>query len=606
MQKIWRPLICFIFIVTCFIHGGLNIALAAPRHGAALHGDVKYPPSFSHFDYVNPNAPKGGSLRQAVVGTFDSLNPFIVKGSPASGMTGLVYETLMEQSYDEAFSVYGLIAESIDISPKNDFVSFTIRPEAKWHDGTPITADDVKWTFETLINEGAPFYKAYYADVKDVIVEQKRKVTFRFHTNLNRELPLVIGQMPVLPKHFWTNGTNKFGETSLTPPLGSGPYEVSNVQAGRSITFARAKNWWGKNLSLNKGRYNFDRLEFLYFKDSNVALEAFFAGAYDIREENIAKLWATSYDAPAVKDGRIIKQALNHKRPQGVQAWFFNLRRPIFQDIAVRKAIGYAFDFEWSNKQFAFSAYTRSKSFFENSELAARDLPTGAELEILKSYGDKIPSSLFNDQKVPPITDGSGNARVNLKTGIQILEDAGYILNKDGVRVHKVTGQKLIFEIIDANPSFERWTLPFLRNLKRMGIIATYRTIDPAQFQNRINNFDFDMTSGVIAQSDSPGNEQRDYWLSSKADIVGSRNYMGLKDPVVDDLVEKIINAKDREDLVLHTRALDRVLWSHYMIVPQWYVGVWRMAWWNHIQKPDTLSGMTPAISDTWWSTKAK
>ena len=579
-------------------------AFAAPRHGVALHGDVKYPPSFSHFEYTNPNAPKGGTLRQAVVGTFDSLNPFIVKGSPASGINGLVYESLMEQSNDEAFSVYGLIAESIEISPTNDWVRFVIRSEAKWHDGKPITADDVKWTFETLINEGAPFYKAYYADVKNVTVDNARTVTFHFRNNLNRELPLVIGQMPVLPKHYWTNGTNKFAETSLTPPLGSGAYIVSNVQAGRSISFKRTKNWWGKNLGNNKGRYNFDTLEFVYFKDSNVALEAFFAGAYDVREENIAKLWATSYDAPAVKDGRIIKDALNHKRPQGLQAWFFNLRRPLFQDIAVRKAIGYAFDFEWSNKQFAFSSYTRTKSYFENSELAARDLPTGRELEILKSYGDKISPDVFTTPLMPPRTDGTGNARDNLKTGIKILEDAGYVLNKDGVRVHKTTGQKLVFEIVDANPSFERWTLPFLRNLKRMGIIATYRNVDPAQFQNRINNFDYDMTSGVIAQSDSPGNEQRDYWLSSKADIAGSRNYMGLKDPVVDNLVERIINAKDRDELVYTTRALDRVLWAHYMIVPQWYVGVWRMAWWNHLQKPETLSNMTPAISDTWWTTR--
>ena len=577
-------------------------AHAADKHGVALHGDVKYPPHFSHFDYTNPNAPKGGTLRMGVVGTYDTLNPFIIKGSPASGISGLLYETLMEQSYDEAFSVYGLIAESINISPKNDSVTFTLRKQAQWHDEKPITAADVKWSFETLMAEGAPFYKAYYSDIKDVIINNPHSVTFTFKNTNNKELPLVIGQIPILPKHYWTDGTRKFNETSLIPPLGSGPYKISNVQAGRSIKFERAKNWWGKNLPLNRGRYNFDAVEFLYFKDTNVALEAFFAGAYDIQEESVAKLWATAYDAPAVKDGRITKQEIDHERPTGLQGWFYNLRRPIFKDPIVREAMAYAFDFEWSNKRFAFGAYARTKSFFENSELAARGLPNGLELKILNEYKDKIDPKIFTTPHTPPHTDGSGNNRENLKTAATLLENAGYILGKDGVRVHNKTGQRLEFEIIDSNPAFERWTLPFLRNLKRIGVKATYRTIDPAQFQNRINNFDFDMTSGVIAQSNSPGNEQRDYWLSAKADIQGGRNYMGIKDPVIDSLVERLINAKDRSELIATTRALDRVLWSHHLVIPHWYVGVWRMAWWQKLQKPDSLSSSTPAIIDTWWS----
>lgn len=593
----------FLCLVTvlCSIN---SFTYAAPRHGVALHGDVKYPEHFTHFDYTNPNAPKGGTIRMGVVGTYDSLNPFIIKGAPASGVSGLLYETLMEQSYDEAFSVYGLIAETINISPKNDSVTFILRKNAKWHDGKVISADDVKWSFETLMQSGAPFYKAYYADVKDVIINNPHSVTFTFQTTTNKELPLVVGQMPILPKHYWTSGAHKFSETSLTPPLGSGPYKVSDVQAGRSIKFERVKNWWGKDLALNRGRYNFDHIEFLYFKDTNVALEAFFAGAFDIQEESVAKLWATAYDAPAVKDGRITKQEIDHERPSGLQGWLYNLRRPVFQDKVVREALGYAFDYEWSNKKFAFNAYTRTKSFFENSELAARGLPDGRELQILNEYKDKLDSKIFTTPHAPPQTDGSGNNRDNLKIAAKMLDDAGYKLGKDGIRIHEKTGQRLEFQIIDSNPAFERWTLPFIRNLKRIGVKATYRTIDPAQFQNRINNFDFDMTSGVIAQSNSPGNEQRDYWLSSKADIPGGRNYMGIKDPVVDALVERIINAKDREELVATTRALDRVLWSHNLVVPHWYVGVWRMAWWQKLQKPDRLSGSTPAILDTWWIKK--
>lgn len=587
--------------VLCSIN---SFAYAAPRHAVALHGDVKYPENFTHFDYTNPNAPKGGTLRMGVVGTYDSLNPFIIKGAPAGGVSGLLYETLMEQSYDEAFSVYGLIAETIDPSPNNDSVTFTIRKNAKWHDGKPITAADVKWSFETLMQSGAPFYKAYYADVKDVIVNNSHSVTFTFKTTTNKELPLVIGQMPILPKHYWTESTHKFSETSLTPPLGSGPYKVSDVQAGRSLKFERVKNWWGKDLALNRGRYNFDHIEFLYFKDTNVALEAFFTGAFDIQEESVAKLWATAYDAPAVKDGRIIKQEIDNERPTGLQGWLYNLRRPVFQDKVLREALSYAFDYEWSNKKFAFNAYTRTKSFFENSELAARGLPQGRELQILNEYKDKINPNIFTIPHTPPQTDGSGNNRDNLKIAAKMLDDAGYKLGKEGIRVHETTGQALEFQIIDSNPAFERWTLPFIRNLKRIGVKATYRTIDPAQFQNRINNFDFDMTSGVIAQSNSPGNEQRDYWLSSKADIAGGRNYTGIKDPVVDALVERLINAKDREELVTTTRALDRVLWSHSLVIPHWYVGVWRMAWWQKLQKPDRLSGSTPAILDTWWIKK--
>lgn len=574
---------------------------ASPKHGIALHGEPKYPASFTHFDYVNPDAPKGGTLNLSGLGTFDSLNPFIIKGNPGDGIGTLVYQTLMEQAYDEPFSMYGLLAETVERADDNSAITFNLRSIAKWQDGKPVTADDVVWTFNALMKDGSPFYKAYYADIKDAVAESPTRVTFHFKTNENNELPMIIGQMPVLPKHFFTNGKNNFAQTTLNAPLGSGPYKVASVAPGRSITYAKVENWWGKDLPVFKGRYNFDKITYSYFRDQNVALEAFFAGNYDIQQENIAKAWATSYNVPQINDGRIIKKEIPNQRPQGAQAWIYNLRKPVFQDREVRKALAYAFDFEWENKQFAYGAYKRTRSFFENSDLASSGLPKGKELAILEQYKGKIPEEVFTAEYQPPKSDGSGNNRANLKTAMDILDKAGYKTGADGIRVHEKTGQRLSFEILDANPAFERWTLPFVQNLKRIGVDAKFRAADDAQYQRRMQNFDFDITSTVIAQSDSPGNEQLEFWGSSRADMPGSRNYIGIKDPVVDDLVKKIITARTREDLVAHVHALDRVLqWNHY-IIPQWYFGAWRMAWWAKLDHPKKLSGMTPAIADTWW-----
>ncbi len=576
-------------------------AMAAPQYAIALHGDVKYPAGFSHFDYVNPNAPKGGELRLSSIGTFDSLNPFIIKGAAAEGVGSLVYETLMEQSYDEPFSMYGLIAEKVDVADDNSSVTFFLNPKARWHDGKPITAQDVVWTFETLLKDGAPFYKAYYADVDAAKALDARRVIFTFKTTTNRELPLVLAQLPVLPKHYWTAQGRVFAQTSLTPPLGSGPYKVSTLSPGQSITFERVEDWWAKDLPINRGRYNFDQISYIYFRDNNVALEAFFAGTYDVQLENVAKLWATAYTAPAIQDGRIIKREIANQRPAGMQGWFFNMRRPVFQDPVVRRAIAYAFDFEWSNKKFAFDAYTRTKSYFENSDLSSSGLPSDSELKLLEPLRAQIPAEVFTQTYAPPKTDGSGNVRANLIKASKLLDDAGYKLGEDGVRVHEKTKQRLEFQIVDSNPAFERWTLPFIQNLKRIGIKASYRTLDAAQFQNRITSFDFDMTSGVIAQSNSPGNEQREYWGAAKAHIPGSRNYMGIENKAVDQLVDEIVNATSRENLVTATRALDRVLLWNYYVVPHWYYGAWRLAWSHKLDMPKNLSGSTPAILDTWW-----
>lgn len=572
------------------------------RYAIALHGTPKYPENFTHFDYVNPEAPKGGTLHLHQEGSYDSLNPFIIKGSPATGIGSLLYESLMEQSNDEPFTMYGRIAETIELPKDKSWVAFNIRPEARWHDGMPITAHDVVWTFNTLIEKGTPFYKAYYADVKKVEATSDSRVKFTFAHSGNAELPLIISQLTVLPRHYWEKEDHVFEETSLEPPLGSGPYKIEATASGRSITYTRVANWWGKDLPINKGRYNFDSIEYDYYRDSNVALEAFFAGEYDVRYEYVAKLWETGYNTPPVQDGRIIKEILPHKNPAGMQAFIYNIRRPVFQDINVRKALAYAFDFEWSNKQFAYGSYTRTKSFFENSDLASRGLPEGRELEILKAYEGKIPGSVFSEIYEPPKTNGTGQARSNLRKAMRILEDAGYTLGADGVRKHEKTGVRLEFEIIDSNPAFERWILPFVQNLERIGVKASFRIVDPAQYENRMKDFDFDMTVLVFPQSETPGNEQRDFWNSAKADLKGSRNYIGIKDPVVDTLIEGLIKAPSSEEHTAYCRALDRILLHNYYVIPQWHFAAWRIAHKKNIKRPQTLSKKSPGIETTWWS----
>lgn len=590
-------------LATLFFSGlTLSPALAQePVHALAMHGEPKYAADFKHFDYVDPNAPKGGTFRQHVVGTFDSLNPFIVKGMPATG-SGMIYQTLLEQSSDEPFTEYGSLAQSVEMPEDRSWVIFNLHPDAKWHDGVALTADDVVWTFNTLITDGTPFYRAYYANVKNVEALSPQKVKFTFDMAGNRELPLIMGQIAILPKHYWTAEGRKFGETTLTPPLGSGPYKISSVKPGDTIEYSRVTDWWAADLPVNIGRYNFDRLVFSYYRDANVALEAFLGGRYDLRQENTAKLWATAYDSPAVKSGRIIKETIPHKLPQGAQGFIFNLRKKMFQDIEVRRAISLAFDYEWSNKQFAYSSYTRTRSYFSNSDMEARGLPNAAELAILNPFRDRIDSNVFEREFNPPKTDGSGNNRALLAQANEILNKAGYVMGADGVRVHDKTGQRLEFEFIDNNPAFERWIAPFIQNLKRIGIKASYRTLDASQYQNRMNKFDYDMTVMVIPQSSSPGNEQREYWGSDRADMEGSRNYIGIKDPVIDELVKQIVSADTREELVAYSSAMDRILqWGYYM-VPNWYMPAWRLAYWDKFGKPDTVPAYNLDIADVWWA----
>lgn len=588
--------LCIISILTC-----APAFAEQPSHALSLYGDIKYPATFTHFNYVNPDAPKGGDLKFPALGTFDSLNPYTIKGTAADGIDALTGVTLMTQSYDEPFTMYGYVAETATRAADNAAITFNLRTNAVWDDGKSITADDVVWTFNTLIKDGAPFYRAYYADIKSVKADSPTQVTFTFKTTKNRELPLIVAQMPILPKHYWEGKDFSSTSTAPPPPVAAGPYHVTALSPGRSIQYERNPTWWGNDLPINKGRYNFDTITYTYYRDQNVMLEAFFAGEFDVQQESVAKLWQSAYDAPAVKDGRIIKREIANSRPAGMQGFLYNTRRPIFADIDVRKALSYVFDFDWENKQFASGTYTRTRSYFQNSDLAASGLPSPEELKLLEPFKENLPAEVFTTEYNPPTTDGTGNNRVNLKTASDILDAAGYKVGADGIRVNSKTGVRLEFEFMESNPAFERWILPFTQNLKKIGVKCNFRVIDSAQYENRMRNFDFDITTNVIAQSNSPGNEQRDFWMTDKADIKGSRNYIGVKNPAVDALVRGLIAANTREELVTHTRALDRVLQWNYYAIPNWHFGKWRLAWWSKLDHPATLSGQTPAIVDTWW-----
>ena len=574
---------------------------AEAQHGIALHGDPKYPANFAHYDYVNPDAPKGGELRLAAIGTFDNLNPYILKGLSAAEASN-VFETLMDSAMDEPFSQYGRLAQSVSVGPDRAWVSYVLRPEARFQDDKPVTPDDVIFSFETLRDKGHPFYRSYYKDVLKAEKTGANEVKFTFKGTGNTELPLIMGQMPVLSKAFWQG--KAFAATTLEPIIGSGPYKISSVNQGRSITYTRVKNWWGENLPVNKGKYNFDTITIDYYRDATVALEALMAGRYDFRLENIAKNWATAYTSPAVKQGMILKKEVKIEVPSGMQGFVFNTRRAIFKDPRVRQALTLAFDFEWGNKNLAYGAYKRTDSYFANSELASTGLPSQEELALLEPYRGRIPDEVFTQTYAPPKTDGTGDIRDNLRKATALLTEAGWTL-KDGKLVD-AQGTPFRFEIVESSPMFERWVQPYLRNLERLGITAAFRVVDSSQYQNMINDFDFDMTVSVFSQSLSPGNEQRDYWTSSKADQKGSRNLIGLRNPAVDDLVEKLIHAKDREELKTVAHALDRVLlWGHY-VVPHWNSGVYRLAYWDKFGQPAVTPKFGLDPNSLWWIDAAK
>lgn len=569
---------------------------AAPAsHAIAMHGKPKYDANFQHFDYVNPDAPKGGTLRRHVIGTFDSFNPYIPKGNAAAG-TGYLYDTLTTASQDEPFTQYGLLASSIELADDRRHVTYRLRPEARFADGKPVTAEDVAFSFELLISKGSPGYAYYYADVEKAEVVDRLTVRFHFRSTENKELPLIVGQLPVLPRHYWQE--RDFSKPTLDKPLGSGPYQIEAVQPGRRVVYQRRDDYWAKNLPVNRGQYNFDQLSFEYFLDETVSLEAFKGGAYDWRLENSAKDWATGYASPALTRKEIILEEIRHQLPVGMQAFVMNQRRPLFQNRALREAIGLALDFEWSNQNLFQGQYVRTRSFFQNSEMAATGLPSAAELKILEPFRKQLPEEVFNREYQPPKTDGSGRPRENLQQAQLLLRDAGYALKQN--QLFTAAGEPVKFEILLNSPAFERIALPFSRNLKALGIDASVRRIDPNQYVERVRKFDYDMIVGGFPQSNSPGNEQRDLWHSKAADTPDSRNLIGLKDPVVDALVELIISAPTREDLVTRCRALDRVLqWGHH-VVPNWHIDRFRVAYRHTLQHPE-ISPPYGLPLDSWW-----
>ncbi len=584
-------------------------AEAATRvaHGISAFGDLKYPADFTRFDYVEPDAPIGGLFSARGTGasaTFDSLNPFILRGEPAQGIA-FTYDTLMSAAQDEADASYGLLAETIEYPDDRSFARFRLRPEARFADGSEVTAEDVVFTFEALRDLGQPTYKVLLRDIAGAEAEDRLTVRFDFVEDAaKRDLPMLVAGLPALSKAFFD--TRDFTKPGLEPLLASGPYEIEEADPGRRITFRRRPDYWGWDLPVNRGRWRFERIRYEYFRDSTAAFEAFKGGGFRFHEEFTSKTWATGYDFPAVRSGAVLREQIPDERPAGTQGFFFNLRRPQFADIRVREAIGMGFDFEWSNRVLFHNLYTRTDSFFEGGPMQASGKPTPGELRYLEPLADKLPEGLLDDEAfVPPKTDGSGRNRRMLRRAVQLLEAAGFTPGPDGVRVG-ADGTRLEFELLSASPLFERIATPFLKNLEQIGVKGTYRLIDPAQFQERTKRFDFDMTGRRYVTSLTPGTELRAILSSQAADAEGSFNIMGLKDPAIDALLEKIVRAENREDLTDATKALDRVIRALHIWVPNWTKSSHTIAYWDIFGRPEVKPRYARGVIDLWWLDEEK
>ena len=571
-------------------------------HGLSLFGDLKYGPDFAHFDYVEPNAPKGGMLYLATVGTFSTLNPFTLKGVSAAG-AGFPFESLLEGAADEPDAAYGLVAAEVALAPDRRSVRFLLRPEARWHDGTPVTAADVAFSFEILTTEGAPSFATQLAGVDRVETSGDRDVTFHLAGPDNRKLPLIVGGMPIVSEAYFRG--RSFGKTTLEPPLGSGPYRVGKVDAGRSISFERVADYWGTALPVMTGRYNFDTIAIDYYRDRTVLVEALKAGEYDFHEEFTSKVWATQYDIPAVEEGWLVKDVLPDNTPSGVQAFFINTRLPKFQDRRVREALSYVFDFGWLNKNQFFGIYDRMASYFENSDLAARGLPLEAELAILEPYRGAVPEEVFTTEFAPPSTDGSGNNRRNLRSAQALLREAGWI-TRDGALVNEATGEPMTIEFLYFEPTFERIYAVFARSLERLGVGVTLRLVDSASYEERMKSHDFEITTLRFVFNLSPGAELNANFATATADQVGSSNAAGIKDPVVDALIAEVVGATDRATLVAAARALDRVLLRGHYMIPQWYKGAHHLVYWDKFGRPALKPRYARGVIDTWWVDREK
>jgi microcin C transport system substrate-binding protein len=576
------------------------------RHGLSLFGDLKYPADFKHFDYVNPKAPKAGAARLIAFGTFDNFNMVVagVRGSLSAGIE-MTSDTLTTSALDEVSTEYGLLAESVRHPPDFSWVVYRLRPQARWHDGKPVTPEDVIFSFESF-KKHHPQLSAYYRHVVKAEKTGEREVTFTFDSPGNRELPQIVGQLNIIPKHWW-EGTDKSGKkrevgaTTLEPPLGNGAYRIKEFVAGRTVVYERVADYWGKDINVNIGRDNFSEVRYEYFRDSTVAIEAFKADHVDWRSENTAKNWATAYDFPAVREKRVLLEEFPIRNFGIMQAFVFNTRRDKFKDARVRRAFNFAFDFEEMNKQIFFGQYRRIASYFEGTELASSGLPEGRELEFLETVRDKVPPEVFTTAYKNPVAGNPEAVRANLREGIRLLREAGYEVRNQKL-VNAKTGELFMVEFLVDDPNSERFVLFYKPSLDRLGITIRVRSVDDAQYENRVRQRDFDIITASWGESLSPGNEQRGYWGSQSADQSGSRNFVGIKNPAIDALIDLVIFAKNRADLVAATKALDRVLlWNHY-VVPQWTYGKARAARWDRFGRPDPLPKYgVSAFPTVWW-----
>jgi microcin C transport system substrate-binding protein len=572
---------------------------AEPLTAIAMQGAPKYAPGFAHFDYVDPAAPKGGTLRRAALGSYDTLNPYVIKGRAAEGL-GLIYEPLMRRGRNEPFTLYALIAESVETPDDRAWAEFTLDARARFSDGSPITVADVIFSVESLREKGKPNARATWGRIARVEETGPRRVRFTFVDASDREMPLLVaGFLPILSKAYWQD--RDFTATTLEPPVSSGPYKVAALDPGRSIAYQRDPDYWGRDLPSNRGQYNFDELRFDYYRDSSVALEAFKAGDYDLRVEADAARWATQYEAPAITDGRIRMETVAHGVPSGLSGLAFNLRRPLFADRRVREALTLSFDFEWLNHTLLHDGYVRTNSLFDNSPMQPTGVPAGDELALLEAWRGKVPDAVFGDVYAAPKSDGSGRNRTNLREAARLLEAAGWTI-RDGVRVD-AAGNPFRFEILLRDPANERIALAWSRMLKPLGIEVTIRLVESAQFQGQIDTYDFDMVFGYWGVTLSPGNEQQNYWSSKTANQPGGRNWTGIADPAVDAMIEALGVAQTREELVAAARALDRILMQSRIVIPLWHDAGTRLAYWTNIARPPVAPVYGPQI-ETFWSTR--
>jgi microcin C transport system substrate-binding protein len=569
------------------------------RHGLSAFGELAYPADFQHFRWVNPNAPKGGRL--ALIGSraltsFDSFNEFILKGDPAQGLD-LLFDTLMTRAYDEPDAVYGLAAQSAEVAEDGRAVTFHLRPEAKFADGTQLTADDVVFSFTILKDKGHPSYRLQLKDVTMAEAPDMLTVRYSLVGEQTRDLPLLIARLPILSKAYYA--THEFDQTTLEPPLGSGPYSIGQFKQGTYVSFQRRADYWAKDLPVMRGRFNFDELRYEYFRDRTAELESLKAGAYDLREEFTARDWATAYDIPAVKQGRLVRRMLPEENPSGAQGYFLNTREPKLADIRVRKALDYAFDFEWTNKNLFYGLYRRTESFFENSPMKATGLPSAAELALLEPFRGELAAEVFGEPYHPPVSDGSGQDRRNLREAARLLSEAGYELQSTK-RVN-AQGQPLELEFLITDPTSERILSPYVKTLEALGIAATIRRIDPAQYERRVKNYAFDVVSQRYVMRLTPGVELRNYWGSEAASTDGTANLSGIHVPAVDALIAKVTQAKSRAELETATRALDRVLRAGHYWVPHWYTDAHRIVFWDKFGWPEIKPRYERGIEHTWW-----